>query len=201
MMLLHDITPEATRANGIKEVCTPLNSGQGATEVTSDPNGSAAHVGIYRSERWGVRVRRGDMNTHLSILTAAWVHVSEQSAPVECKDALTALVAASVTLAGFALVFLGIVITRPVSEKKLRSEFRMIAGLLLIFWLDLLSAGCSLAWFYLNAPGNIHVPLLGISPGFLYQAGWIIFWFTAVISYYVVVITIKTVLGRDKKKR
>jgi len=144
----------------------------------------------------------GNMSNQISLLPAALVHVSAQLPAVERKDALTALVAASTTLAGFSLVFLGIVITRPVSNKKLRSGFRMIAGLLLIFWLDLLSAGCSLAWFYFNAPGTIPIPLIGkISPGFLYQAGWIIFWLTALLSFYVVVMTIRTVIGFNEKKQ
>ena len=121
-------------------------------------------------------------------------------APVDQKDALIALVAASTTLAGFALVFLGIVITRPISARKLRSEFRLVAGWILLFWLLLLSAGCAMAWLYFNAPGSIHVPLLSnISSGFLYQTAWILFWLTALISYYVVVVTIRTVIGRDNK--
>jgi hypothetical protein len=121
-----------------------------------------------------------NMSNQVIHLQAALVHMRALLPAVERKDAQAVLTAASTTLAGFALVFLGIVITRPTSNKERRSEFRMIAGLLLIFWLDLLSSGCSLAWFYFNAPGKIPIPLIGeISPWFLYQAGWIILWLTA----------------------
>ena len=76
----------------------------------------------------------------------------------------------------------------------------MIAGWILIFWLDLLSAGCALAWLYLSAPGSIHIPLLGnISLGFLYQSGWALLWLTALVSYYVVIVTLRTVIRRDNK--
>ncbi len=76
----------------------------------------------------------------------------------------------------------------------------MVAGWILIFWLDLLSAGCALAWLYLSAPGSFHIPFLGnISPDFLYQSGWGLLWLTALVSYYVVIMTIRTVIRRDNK--
>jgi hypothetical protein len=123
-----------------------------------------------------------------------------QLALVDQKDAVIALAGASTTLAGFALVFLGIVLTRPDRARKLRWEFKLWAGWILIFWLLLLSAGCALAWLYFNAPGSIHVPLLSnVSSGFLYQTGWILFSLTALISYYVVVVTIRATIGRGNK--
>jgi hypothetical protein len=126
--------------------------------------------------------------------------LGERPVAVDQKDALIALTAVSTSLAGFALVFLGIVITRPVSATKLRSDFRIIAGWILIFWLLLLSAGCALAWLYFNAPGSIQIPVLGkMDSGFLYQSAWVLFWLTALISYYVVVTTIRAVVGRDDK--
>ena len=143
-----------------------------------------------------------DVSSQIIHLQAALAHINAQLPAVEQKDAQIVLAAASTTLAGFALVFLGIVMTRPAGNKEMRSEFRMIVGLLLIFWLDLLSAGCSFAWFYLNAPGKIRVPLIGdIGPGFLYQAGWIILWITALLSFYVVIVTVRTVTGFGKKRQ
>jgi hypothetical protein len=119
---------------------------------------------------------------------------------VDQKDAVIALAATSTTLAGFSLVFLGIVITRPASDKKLRSEFRIVAGWILIFWLELLSAGCALAWLYLSAPGAPTFLFLGsINLGFLYQSGWVLLWLTALVSYYVVIVTLRTVIRRDNK--
>jgi hypothetical protein len=140
------------------------------------------------------------VNIQANICPSVSAHLSELPAAVDQKDAVIALVATSTTLAGFSLVFLGIVITRPANNKKLRSEFRIVAGWILIFWLELLSAGCALAWLYLSAPGSMHIPLLGnISPGFLYQSGWVLLWLTALVSYYVVIVTLRTVIRSDNK--
>lgn len=129
-----------------------------------------------------------------------WTESAAGLAVVEQKDAAGALVAAAVTLAGFSLVFLGFVLTRPITaaQKASRREFRMIATLLILFWMDLLSAGCGLGWFYFNAPGSLRIPIVGrISPGLLYQAGWLLFWLTALLSYYVVIAAILTVRRSD----
>jgi hypothetical protein len=135
-------------------------------------------------------------NISLSVLAL----LSGHPTVVNQKDAVIALVATSATLAGFSLVFLGIVITRPANDKKLRSEFRIVAGWILIFWLDLLSAGCGLAWLYLSAPGAPTFLFLGnIDLGFLYQSGWVLLWLTALVSYYVVIVTLRTVIRRDNK--
>lgn len=127
---------------------------------------------------------------------------------VERKDAAGALAAASTTLAGFSLVFLGLLVTRPLEAVRMfRLKFKIIAGLLAVFWLDLLSAGCALAWLYLKAPGTIRIPVLSTTgaAGFLYQAGWGLFWFTALVSFYVVIAVMTVLLetlrnGRGQEK-
>jgi hypothetical protein len=140
------------------------------------------------------------VNIQASISPCALVHLSGPATAVDQKDAVIALAATSATLAGFSLVFLGIVITRPVNDKKLRSDFRIVVGWILIFWLELLSAGCALAWLYLSAPGALTFLFLGsISRGFLYQSGWALLSVTALLSYYVVILTLRTVIRRDNK--
>jgi hypothetical protein len=135
-------------------------------------------------------------NISLSVLALSSGHPPA----VDQKDAVIALAATSTTLAGFSLVFLGLIITRPTNDRKLRSEFRIVAGWILLFWLELLSAGCALAWLYLSAPGAPTFLFLGsISPGFLYQSGWVLLWLTALVSYYVVIVTLRTVMRGDNK--
>jgi hypothetical protein len=139
------------------------------------------------------------MHIQTNIYSLSNAYISAQPV-VDQKDALIALAAVSTTIAGFALVFLGIVITRPVSASKLRSELRLIVGWILIFWLLVLSATCALAWLYINAPGSIHIPLLGnTNSGFLYQSAWALYLFTAIISIYIVVATIRTVISHNNK--
>ena len=141
------------------------------------------------------------MHIQTNIYLFLSTHISAQSTSVDQKDAISALAAASTTIAGFALVFLGIIITRPVSAKKTRkTEIRLVAGWILVFWLLALSAFGALAWFYFNAPGSIHIPVFGkTDSGFLYQSSWILFLLTSIIAVFIVVSTIRTVIGRDDK--
>jgi len=58
----------------------------------------------------------------------------------------------------------------------------------------------ALAWLYLSAPGSVRIPPLGnISLGFLYQSGWALLVLTALVSYYVVIVTLRTVMRHDNK--
>lgn len=135
-----------------------------------------------------------DIHSYLS------AYASGQPATVDQKDALAALAATSATIAGFALVFLGIIITRPASTSKLRSEIRIIVSWILIFWLLTTSVFCALAWLYFSAPGSIHIPLLAKAGlGVLYQSSWALLLFTAPIAIYAVVVTIRIALGDSNK--
>lgn len=137
---------------------------------------------------------QADIHSYLS------AYASGQPATVDQKDALATLAATSTTIAGFALVFLGIIITRPAKTSKLRSEIRIIASWILIFWLLALSAFCALAWLYFSAPGSIHIPLFGKTGlGVLYQSSWALLLLTAAIAIYAVVVTIRIVIGDSNR--
>jgi membrane protein implicated in regulation of membrane protease activity len=108
------------------------------------------------------------------------------------------------TLSGFSLVFLGVTLP-PSRPGKNGAEMTMIIGLLILFYLGLISVGLSLLWLYFSAPRSLKVPVLSyISLNSYYQAAWVTFAVTAVSSVFVVwfaVITARRRKPGDQQQR
>jgi uncharacterized membrane protein len=87
---------------------------------------------------------------------------------VEPKDVVLAMLGASAALAGFVLVFLGIVITSFQSysggvAEQVVQPFRTVGGALLgMFGLSLFSVLVCLAWLVGGGPAGGYGPVIGV---------------------------------------
>ncbi|HKV88407.1 MAG TPA: hypothetical protein VJT78_10460 [Candidatus Dormibacteraeota bacterium] len=87
---------------------------------------------------------------------------------VESKDVVLAMLGASAALAGFVLVFLGVVIASyqsyagPVPDEVVR-PYRMLGGILLgMFGLSLFALLCCLLWLVGGGPADGYGPVIAI---------------------------------------
>jgi uncharacterized membrane protein len=90
------------------------------------------------------------------------------AAMVEPKDVVLAMLGASAALAGFVLVFLGIVITSFQSytgsvPEEVVQPFRTVGGALLgMFGLSLISVLACLVWLVGGGPADGYGPVIGV---------------------------------------